>query len=606
MAESGFFFGSKNVSIREWAPKRHVLAGWLVLLTALLSSLHVMAAQEYEEMQQLYRQYMEMPSEQLYRTGHSFLEEGKFDEAMVCFTIVGNRYSPDMTPDEKRICAFALNNAGGICQLRSSYSTAFSYYKKAMRATDDPIHQTYNNIAGIYLFYNDYLNARRYLNQAFDVSLEQRNWESLANALTNIMFLNWRIDSVGQSLPRIAQYVQLDSIPHDSTFVRTLQIANGMRALSARRYADAVRLFVSYNDSLADSNPYQENNATLYIAGAFMKTKDYAKALHYLSLAESETQAAGSMYMLMLVYQMQIDCYEAMGNAQTTRDVRYRLMSLKDSINTAEELEKIKNIEFFHEVDKYEKQVVKLNGEKNSRTMIAYVSIVALVLVLVFLFVAIGQYRQLWQNNKELFRKNDDLVHQADVEKQLRSGYTKKISAYVDEIANLRAKLAQLQPSTPTTDEIGDSGMSESQQLVSEPVGTAEAKACNVTAMTEEQQALILESVYQQLDDVDFISQPDLTVERLAQAIGVHDRYVSQAINEATGKNFNTLLNEYRIREICKRLTDTQHYGTLTNETIAEGLGYKSRSHFTRTFKKITGLTPSQYQKIAKMEGAER
>ena len=42
----------------------------------------------------------------------------------------------------------------------------------------------------------------------------------------------------------------------------------------------------------------------------------------------------------------------------------------------------------------------------------------------------------------------------------------------------------------------------------------------------------------------------------------------------------------------------------MTNETIAEGVGFKSRSHFIRTFKMVTGLTPSQYQKIAKSEGS--
>ncbi len=89
---------------------------------------------------------------------------------------------------------------------------------------------------------------------------------------------------------------------------------------------------------------------------------------------------------------------------------------------------------------------------------------------------------------------------------------------------------------------------------------------------------------------------------RWHRGVRIHDRYVSQVINESTNKNFNTLLNEYRIREACKRLTDFDTYGQMTNETIAEGLGYKSRSHFIRTFKKMTGLTPSQYQKIAREE----
>ena len=35
-------------------------------------------------------------------------------------------------------------------------------------------------------------------------------------------------------------------------------------------------------------------------------------------------------------------------------------------------------------------------------------------------------------------------------------------------------------------------------------------------------------------------------------------------------------------------------------EAVAAEAGFKSRSHFIRTFKKITGLTPSQYQRMAK------
>ena len=70
-------------------------------------------------------------------------------------------------------------------------------------------------------------------------------------------------------------------------------------------------------------------------------------------------------------------------------------------------------------------------------------------------------------------------------------------------------------------------------------------------------------------------------------------------------QNFNKFLvrnNEQRINEVCKRLVDTVNNGNKTNEAIAEEVGFKSRSHFIRTFKKITGLTPSQYQRMAKLE----
>lgn len=598
----GLFSSIKNVPIREWAP---ILCLFACFLWAKAGVLH--AATGFEDMQELYGRYRDMTTGELYKQGHAFLDSAKLDEAMVCFTIAGNRYSPKMSADEKRLCAYSFNNAGGICQIRCSYSTAFSYYKKAMQMADEPIHQTYNNIAGIYLFYNDFQNAKKYLGMAFDVSLEQKNWESVSNALQNIIFLNWRLDSLGASARQIELYRHADSIPHDARYQFILNVADGTMAAAAGHYRRAIDIFehqVVPADSLV-SYGQDSFNAPLYIAKSYMALGDYATALSYLKAIEVETRASGAMYMLMLVYELQIECQHKLGNAQAARDAKYEYMNLKDSINTAEELGKIKNIEFFHEVDKYEKQVVELNHEKDSRTLVAVVSIAALLLVAVFLVIAVTQNRRLWESNKELYRKNDELLRQSDTERQLRSTYTRQLNAYLGEIAELKRAVENASP-TPVAAMLTEKmpGFIDSAEP-SLPAADDGGKTGREGSLTEQQRSELLERIYQQMDDVDFISQPDLTVERLAQAIGVHDRVVSQVINESMDKNFNTLLNEYRIREICKRLTDTEHYGTLTNETIAEGLGYKSRSHFTRTFKKITGLTPSQYQKIASMEAQD-
>ena len=290
-----------------------------------------------------------------------------------------------------------------------------------------------------------------------------------------------------------------------------------------------------------------------------MHLGDYDNALKCLGDYEHDTRQNGANYLLMLIHRMQIDCYAAIGREQDVREMKSRLNDLRDSINTADELSKIKNIEFFHEVDRYEKQVVKLSEEKNARSLAAAVSLVALAVVLAVLFYVVRQRRQLRQSNKDLYRMNEELRQQAELARRQRH--------------------------------LGDT----------EATGKAEDTEGDSHELTAAHQTL-MERIYSQLDDVDFIAQQDLTVERLAEAVGVHEKTVSAVINEATGKNFNTLLNEYRIREVCKRLTDVEHYGQMTNETIAEGLGYKSRSHFIRTFKKVTGLTPSQYQKIAYQE----
>ena len=555
----------KNVPTPEWAQIRLFFSCFFSLIGVFAHFTDMQAAQDNEVVARLYNQYMSTPTKQLYQMGLAFLKEEKMDEAMVCFTIVGNRNPDGMDSEERHYCAYALNNAGGIAQLRNSYSTAFSYYKKAMQVADDPIYQSYNNIAGIYLFYNDYTNAKHFLQQAFDISLKQQDWLALVNAFDNIMFLNWRTDSVEQSAELIRRYQTALGIPHDSLYTRSCSIADGMTALTQHRYAEAADIFRQSYDSLSTVGMKRGNNSLLYTAGTYMAMHDYRQALHYLQLTEKDTRSNRAMYMLMLVQQMMIDCYTKMGDTAAAREMKYQYMELKDSINTADEMGKIKNIEFFHEIDRYEKQVVKLSEEKNARSLMAVISLAALMAVLAVLFYVVRQHRQLKQSNRDIYRMNEELLQQAEQARRQR------------QIDNERQS---------TKEGTAAQGGQEFKERLS--------------ALADQQ--AFMERIYRQLDDVDFISQQDLTVERLADAVGSHEKTVSQVINETTGKNFNTLLNEYRIREICKRLTDVEHYGLMTNETIAEGLGYKSRSHFIRTFKKVTGLTPSQYQRIAHEE----
>jgi len=91
--------------------------------------------------------------------------------------------------------------------------------------------------------------------------------------------------------------------------------------------------------------------------------------------------------------------------------------------------------------------------------------------------------------------------------------------------------------------------------------------------------------------------------ETLAQLVGTSANNVSQVLSERLDKNFSQLLNEYRIREACRRFSDQQHYGNLTIEAVAASVGIKSRSTFVANFKKYTGLTPSEYVREARKKG---
>ena len=88
---------------------------------------------------------------------------------------------------------------------------------------------------------------------------------------------------------------------------------------------------------------------------------------------------------------------------------------------------------------------------------------------------------------------------------------------------------------------------------------------------------------------------PNFSLEEAAKELKITKHLLSQYINEVLGKSFSNLIKEYRV-EKAKELLQTE-----SNYTI-EGLGYdsgfNSKSTFFTAFKKITGLTPAEYQKM--------
>lgn len=88
----------------------------------------------------------------------------------------------------------------------------------------------------------------------------------------------------------------------------------------------------------------------------------------------------------------------------------------------------------------------------------------------------------------------------------------------------------------------------------------------------------------------------ELTAQQLAQQLDLSPNHLSQIINQLEGKNFFDFINYYRVEEVKRRMTDSRN-NNLTLLAIALESGFNSKSSFNTVFKKLTGQTPSAYQK---------
>lgn len=84
----------------------------------------------------------------------------------------------------------------------------------------------------------------------------------------------------------------------------------------------------------------------------------------------------------------------------------------------------------------------------------------------------------------------------------------------------------------------------------------------------------------------------DLTLGDLAQAVGVMPNYVSQTLNETMGETFFDYINRKRIETAQVLLLESDR----TAHDIAYDVGFNARSSFYKAFRRVTGVTPSQYR----------
>jgi len=88
----------------------------------------------------------------------------------------------------------------------------------------------------------------------------------------------------------------------------------------------------------------------------------------------------------------------------------------------------------------------------------------------------------------------------------------------------------------------------------------------------------------------------NLSVDLLAHKIGAKRHYVSTAINRCMNRSFNTFVNEYRIREAIQVLSKNDN-NAFTIDAVAYDTGFNDRNNFYRVFKKMTGLSPTDFRK---------
>ena len=98
------------------------------------------------------------------------------------------------------------------------------------------------------------------------------------------------------------------------------------------------------------------------------------------------------------------------------------------------------------------------------------------------------------------------------------------------------------------------------------------------------------------LEAMDYISKhyndPDISVGWVAESLNISEGYLSHTFKKETDYTLLNYITRYRIHKAMELLKDCR----VKVYEVAEQVGYRDIAYFSATFKKYTGISPSEYQ----------
>lgn len=306
----------------------------------------------------------------------------------------------------------------------------------------------------------------------------------------------------------------------------------------------------------------------------------------YMRCMESSRQL-GLMAPLVTSYERLSSIHRKLHNDSASMHYQRLYVQLTDSLFDEHEFNNKRS-----RIVNYESRVnlLKIDTLNNRNHLLLWIVIIFAVMLVSLVGLVtyiIKQNRNLTETQRLLIGKHKDLSHQLELQRRMSEEYFNKMGD--EPIADEALPTVQEEEGEAAAEE-----PSPDENLTEESLDTDVSTPLLNQAQTDH----LLMAIAQVMDDIDQISDPDFSLQRLATLVNSNTKYVSWAINATYGKNFKTYLNEYRVREASRRLIDHEKYGHLTIAAISVQLGYKSPTSFNQAFKRVFGMTPAAYLKV--------
>ena len=521
--------------------------------------------------------WLNLPMERLVDMADKDIADGnKKDTALICYTIVANRYESSLSQQQKVMCKDASMRLWSIYFYDFyDYPKCFDCLTHALEIANEAGIEDANIFLGFGCMYqtiseecNDYelgSKALEYYKKALSVGLDTHDDKHADMACTDVLAMAHVQGGLKPISSIWENYLQLPE-DNETWILRRYNkmLFQAFDCVEKERYDDAINMY-DRQLQLIDTTQYSRLIYFTHVEKAKVHAMkgDYHHAIEALKQSEHIAVDLEMKDCKLEVYGMLSKYYQRLGDHISREHYYNKYSQLKDTLTNYQQLASVSEMEFRNELKGMEQEMSEMRQHREVMSVITLTSLGFLLALAVLLYLVYRKNVELKHSNQSLYQKNVEMLRAEEEERRMRRQLQDKEALATDADNDVKYKSSHL---------------------------------------TDEDKEQLLSRIQEVMDSSDEIFSPDFSLERLAMLSDSKYKYVSQVINEYYEQNFNNFLNSFRIKEACKRMRDLANYGNYTIEAISESVGFKSRSTFVTSFKRITGLTPSQYQHMAREE----
>ncbi len=442
-----------------------------------------------------------------------------------------------------------MNNLGINNELLGNYEKSADYYYKTLNAMielkdSSMIANAYNNLGLLLTRMEDFEQAEEKFRSALKIYQKYDYKDRIALCHQNLSIVYLYMGDFTNARTHFDDAVSYSEYLHDPQGLTVIYQDYAFGLSANARYNEAL---VYYNKAM-ELNDSTDFPITYYLicsgkGNVLFNLGRKQEAEELLLIADKGFKELSANVMLANNEVFLTNFYARYGNWNKFKERFESYMDLSKEMLKQEKIKSVSEMQVAYETEKKNQQIEFQKLEIDSQRAQIWLTSGIAVAIFAALLVVILTSRELKKKNKNLFESNMELSK--------RWAQMQRFYSSIEEMPN--------------------------------------DERDNISLMSRLNKFIVEKEIYKKLD---------LNINFLAKELNTNSKYISKAINDEAGMNFNTYINTFRIEEAKKTLRSKETI-SWSLEAIAENCGFNNQTSFIHAFKKNTGLTPSAFRKAA-------